>query len=142
MLGMMAPFLIAWMQGKDDDINFEVPLCAFVAGVMGLCVLPLTCMHCSLVCENVTTLEQMRRDRWYSREHVRGWQLPTWHDNFVTVFGPRVLLWPLPVDSCPTDGVHWDLVLETGERVDNSAGIVEVDEPPLEGQVCARESQI
>eukprot|EP00038_Savillea_parva_P031828 m.90873 g.90873 ORF g.90873 m.90873 type:complete len:359 (-) comp9881_c0_seq1:82-1158(-) len=122
MLGMMAPMIIAWLEEKDRTIDSEIPLCGFVGGVMLFLVLPLKCMHCSLVLDNATTLEHMRTVR-YSVNVLQGWRLPTWFDNVAVACGPRVALWPFPVQSAHCDGVHWDVVLETGERVDNRGGI-------------------
>mmetsp|Transcript_13533 Transcript_13533/g.34772 ORF Transcript_13533/g.34772 Transcript_13533/m.34772 type:complete len:360 (-) Transcript_13533:1857-2936(-) len=122
LIGMMSPYILAWLSGKDRSVDTEIPLCGFVAGVMLFAVLPLKCMHFSLLCENATTLEHMRTQR-FSIDLMRNWQLTTWFENVATVCGTQWLLWMCPIRTHRTDGVHWDVVLESGELSTNEGGL-------------------
>lgn len=63
------------------------------------------------------------RSQKFSVDLLHAWRQPTWFDNVSIVCGPRMLLWPFPVRSNRTDGVHWDVILETGELTNNNGGL-------------------
>jgi hypothetical protein len=65
------------------------------------------------------------RTQRFNVDVLHGWRLPTWWDNVASTCGPRMLLWPFPVHSTRTDGVRWEVVLETGELTNNNGGLTE-----------------
>ncbi|XP_077541024.1 palmitoyltransferase ZDHHC2-like [Haemaphysalis longicornis] len=86
------------------QVNVLVVCSALISVSLGL----LVPIHVDFVLRNVTTLENLGST--VLREADDSFNIG-WKRNFVQVFGPQILLWPLPVFSSVGDGVRFPTVL-------------------------------
>jgi len=103
-------FLHIWLLEKEADqelgsAKYHILFVFFVSILFSLSVSSLFWYHIWLVLHNRSTLEQFRAPMFENNvSDANGWSLGKLN-NVREVFGPSVLLWLLPIQTCMGDGI-------------------------------------
>ncbi|KAH7936766.1 hypothetical protein HPB49_003909 [Dermacentor silvarum] len=93
-----------WLGATATPSSFHLTLVTLLGVVLALGLGSFLCAHISMMLGNETTLEDMRGPVFRNPED--SFDVGRYH-NFVQVFGPRVLLWVVPVFTSIGDGVRF-----------------------------------
>ncbi|CAH8536334.1 unnamed protein product [Heterobilharzia americana] len=113
-LSTALPYFLKYVKvhhANDSDKHtwslFSAFMVSLLSAVFALALSILLLFHMYLLFKNKSTLEHFRRPNFRDKHsYTRGFDLG-WKENFLEVFGDKIMRWPFPVFSSKGDGVSF-----------------------------------